>query len=80
MRRRLCRRCGRIIDGGHSSVNPCPVTDDMLAALKTFAEDRGKTWKSQLSDAWGRGKDLGPDLQMVRNVVGPTALQKIDLR
>lgn len=56
---------------------------DQLAALKTFADANGRTWKDKLRTAWsnGRYRDYnGTDnygyLQQVRNTFGPGWLIK----
>jgi hypothetical protein len=76
-RLKVCRKCGRKVNGYHDSVIPCPMTPDMMAALASWKEEKGRTWKAQLRDAWTRGRYLGNELQNVRNVVGPSGLDKI---
>ena len=68
-----CLWCGR----RHGD---CRVTTEMRAALREFAEANGRTWKRKLTDAWTRGDDLGAELQQVRNVLGPSGLQKLTTR
>lgn len=65
-----CRWCGR----RHGD---CSVTIEMRLALRRFARGNGRTWKKKLRDAWMEGADLGPELQMVRNIIGPTGLDRI---
>jgi hypothetical protein len=50
-----------------------------LFALKVFAAKAGVQWKSKLMMLWMKGVDVGPELQSVRNKVGPSGLQKVDL-
>lgn len=55
----------------------CPVTPAMREAICTWAADNGYNWRSLLIDAWACGRDVGPELQRVRNVIGPSQLLKI---
>jgi hypothetical protein len=54
-------------------------TPEQLAALKKWAAQYGRTWKSKLRLAWYGGGygdfdgDSGP-LQQIRNTLGPTWL------
>lgn len=41
-----------------------------LDAILTYAETHGRTWKSQLNDAWQRAAEPGV-LQAIRNSHGP---------
>jgi hypothetical protein len=68
-----CRLCGA---GKHGQAE-CRVTDEMRLALRTFAASNGRTWKMKLRIAWMDGKDLGPELQQCRNIIGPTRLERI---
>lgn len=58
-------------------------TKDQLGALKRFASQHGRTWKSKLVDAWISGKDDHlPDgglLRQVRNELGPQWLRNATL-
>jgi hypothetical protein len=52
-----------------------------LNALKTFARDHGRNWKSILRDRWEHA-NCSPELQRVRNKIGPSglaAIRKADL-
>jgi len=55
------------------------LTDGMLRALREFAENNGRNWRNHLSQEWSAGHDLGPELQQVRNIIGPSGLWKIKL-
>ena len=77
-----CRWCGE----RRSTFAPtCPVTLDMRRALRLFARDNGRTWKTKLADEWesggyGLAADIKGPLQQLRNVIGPTQLHKIPSR
>jgi hypothetical protein len=71
-----CLWCGRF--KGH--VERCGVTENMRQALRNYAAASGRTWRSSLIAAWTRGDDVGPDLQTVRNVLGPSGLLRIPAR
>lgn len=53
-------------------MNEHPTTEQM-AALRKYAAENGRTWKSQLLTEWERGTATGA-LQQVRNAFGPTWL------
>jgi hypothetical protein len=55
------------------------LTDDMLAALREFAANNGRTWRNALLAEWSAGHELGPELRQVRNLIGPSGLWKIKL-
>jgi hypothetical protein len=59
------------------------LTTDQLAALRAFAADHGRTWKSQLGAMWCNGQDEsawnGASLREVRNTFGPTWLTRFRL-
>jgi hypothetical protein len=59
--------------------NPAQVT-----ALRTYAASHGRTWKSQLNQAWLTGSydagDPAPLLQQIRNNHGPAWLSRFSLR
>lgn len=57
--------------------NDCPVTIKMRKALAAYAKANGRAWKSKLWAEWTNGKDLGQELQLVRNVMGPSLMQKV---
>lgn len=71
-----CRWCGR--RGGD-----CRTTMEMRIALKRYAISGGRTWKAKLSADWERGgvSEMGypidPFLMQLRNIIGPSGLQKI---
>lgn len=50
-------------------------TADMLAALQSFADRKGRFWKDELSTLWCNGRDYyepeGSELHSVRNELGP---------
>ena len=47
-------------------------------ALKTYAAEHGRTWKSQLLDDWTYARTSGP-LQQIRNQFGPRWLLSINI-
>jgi len=49
------------------------LTPEHLAALRHYAREHGRTWKSQLLHDWETGRSEGL-LQQVRNAFGPTWL------
>ena len=58
------------------------MTHDMRYALKVFANGNGRTWKPKLRHEWetggyGLGDDIRQPLMLLRNVIGPTQLDKI---
>jgi hypothetical protein len=55
------------------------LTDGMIQALRDFASNNGRNWRTELSREWCAGHDLGPELQQVRNAIGPSGLWKIKL-
>lgn len=70
-----CKWCGKYRNG-----KACSMTMPMRYALKEFAAKNGRTWKSKLVSAWATGEPLGPELQQVRNVLGPTKLMRFKSR
>lgn len=70
-----CLWCGR-----RAGDPECPATLPMREAIRDWAAKHGTRWKSKLTDAWTRGDDLGPELQQVRNVIGPSGLKRINSR
>jgi hypothetical protein len=54
------------------------LTPEQLAALRSYAAEHGRTWKSQLNDDWMNGRASGP-LQQVRNQFGPSWLIRFKL-
>lgn len=72
-----CPQCGRSRwDYGQIQFG-CPMTKESFEALRKYATDNGRNWKSKLSLAWTREENLGVELQQARNVVGPSRLHKI---
>jgi hypothetical protein len=59
------------------------MTDEQRDQLKQFAAQHGRNWKSKLRELWMRGADAnepsGHLLRQVRNQVGPSGLDKVDL-
>ena len=70
---RRCRYCGKW--GGDYGVHsqPC-ISVEERQALIAFREENGIRWRSKLRDSWTRGE---PILQELRNVVGPSGLDRI---
>jgi hypothetical protein len=54
------------------------LTPEQLAALRAYAAEHGRTWKSQLNDDWMNGRASGP-LQQIRNQFGPSWLLRFRL-
>jgi hypothetical protein len=62
------------------------LTEDQLAALRSYSNTFGRTWKSKLNTAWfngtdvyeanERGESIGYLLRQVRNQFGPSWLVK----
>lgn len=46
---------------------------EQVAALRAYAKEHGRTWKSRLLFDWTEGRSSGP-LQEVRNQLGPSWL------
>ena len=55
------------------------ISDDQMSALKNYSEKHGPSWKDKLQTSWMKGGDHGPELQRLRNTVGPSGLAKISL-
>jgi len=54
------------------------IPKDVKAALKKFKAKHGRTWKSQLSEAWLVGDDqMDQALRQARNVFGPSGLYRL---
>jgi len=74
-------RSGKSTKSTHATVARRTLSDEQLAALRTFARANGRSWKSHLNDAWSTGNyhrysgtdDYG-SLQQVRNQFGPSWL------
>jgi hypothetical protein len=60
------------------------LSAEQLKAVIRFAAEHGRTWKSQLNDAWMTGNYVGfvgsHLLQQVRNQFGPEWLVKFNLK
>lgn len=56
----------------------CQIDDAMRLALRDWAKAHGRTWKLQLSQAWATGEGITPELQRVRNILGPRRLMQLD--
>lgn len=85
---------GGSLRAGHSPVVPSEQSDEplagerrltteQLAALRTFADANGRTWKSSLNTAWSTGRYAdysGTEeyglLQQIRNAFGPSWLHR----
>ncbi len=59
------------------------LNQEQLNRLRAFAKQHGRTWKSKLRTLWMRGADANePDghlLRQVRNRVGPSGLEKVEV-
>jgi hypothetical protein len=56
-----------------------PLDPDTLAALRTYAAHRGRTWKAALLRAWEASNAGVPELQRLRNTHGPAWLARFRL-
>lgn len=74
----LCPSCGRMRVHHPDGLYVCPVPDEVTAALRAFARERGTRWKSILCQMWERSAGSSELLQ-ARNFIGPTRLYKITL-
>lgn len=80
----LCPRCGHMRINHPRGLYVCPVSDDILRALKRFRDENGRVWKAKLNAEWQQGcsgiatedREL---IQHARNLIGPSRLAKIDL-
>lgn len=58
-------------------------TEEQLAAIRAYAEAKGKDWKFRLNTAWWNGTDAnepnGHLLRQIRNTLGPKWLIKFKL-
>ena len=54
-------------------------TVEQWEALKAYAAEHGRTWKSKLLDDWTYARTSGP-LQQVRNTFGPRWLMLINIK
>ena len=71
-----CSRCG-VSHADVREFHVCPIDDDMLAALRRYAADNGRCWKSNLRADWSADRDLGEPLRRVRNILGPSGIERI---
>jgi hypothetical protein len=55
------------------------ISDDQMDALKNYSEKHGRSWKNKLQASWMSGGDHGPELQRLRNTIGPSGLSKISI-
>ena len=54
---------------------------DDLAELRTFTDKEGRTWKAKLRQLWLENGDVdNPALRRVRNIIGPSGLDKVAAR
>lgn len=53
-------------------------TEAQMAALRKYAAQHGRTWKSQLQTDWMYSR-AGAELQQVRNTLGPSWLVRFKL-
>lgn len=74
---RLCPRCGKMYTNHRDS--PCPVTDEMLEAIRKYKAFHGRTWKDQLRRAWLRNDVQSLEMQVVRMIIGPYRISKVKL-
>lgn len=72
---RRCSYCGKHGGDYGRHTGPC-LAPETLAALKAFVADNGVRWRAKLREAWTRGE---PVLQEVRNMVGPTGLDRLKI-
>jgi hypothetical protein len=64
------------------------LTDKQRAALLAYASENGRRWKQNLSIDWSFARarisadrgDVSAELQQVRNIFGPTWLNRTSLR
>ena len=72
----------------HSTIakNRRSLSEEQLAALRTFAQDNGRNWKRELNHAWSTGDwshdyaDNSGLLQQVRNEFGPSWLVRFSFK
>lgn len=80
-----CAHAGRPGHRAHAT-RKSTLTSEQLAALRTFAHDNGRNWKSALNHAWSTGNwssDLADNsglLQQVRNTFGPRWLVRFSFK
>lgn len=69
-----CVWCGAFVNG-----LPCRLDSGLRRALRQFAVDNGKTWRSKLIRLWESGQTATEELQQVRNIIGPSGLYRISI-
>jgi len=52
------------------------VSQEIIEALRTFANEHGRSWRSKLRRLWDASGDEGL-LRQARNVIGPSGLDSI---
>ncbi len=52
------------------------LTNEQAAAIQRFAKEHGRSWKSDLLDAWRRNRCNDHVLVEIRNTFGPSWLAK----
>jgi hypothetical protein len=57
---------------------PGTPTHEQIEALRQYAAEHGRNWKSQLNADWMNGQSSGP-LQQIRNQFGPSWLVRFQL-
>lgn len=61
-------------------INPSTLTSTQLNALRVYAQEHGRRWKSELNKAWMTGvydsQDHSAVLQSIRNQFGPSWLTR----
>ena len=74
-----CPLCGQM-RGNHPSgrLYDCTVPPEVTEALKAFARQHGKRWKSVLCRLWETA-EAGELLQQARNIIGPRRLYTISV-
>jgi hypothetical protein len=65
-------------------INGANLTLEQLEALRAFAAENGRTWKTKLNEAWMNANasingEHSPELQQVRNRLGPRWLKTFKL-
>jgi hypothetical protein len=74
----LCPYCGKHRNGPHRSQG-CRMTEAMWAALVEWKKEHGRFWRARLRQAWLLDEQTSSEIRQVRNVVGPSGLDKIKL-
>lgn len=73
----LCPTCGHMrVNHPGANYFLCPVPIAVSAAIRAFALENGKRWKSKLIELWASGRDDGY-LRQARNLIGPFRIYKI---